>query len=200
MEKPWRKYSELADIELNFLSMAAQNAVPGAILMAGIFRGGDVIEVKKAVPNRHVIIVDSFEGLAKPEVEDVQGCADPVGAGAFAATFVEVMKTLNEFDCLRNIEPYKRWITPNTLKTIDLSPLAMVWLDLDHYAPTLACMRHFWQWLQPGGIMLTHDYGFERTPGIKRAADAFGGEWKHMAGCIWGRINVREGATDEAVP
>lgn len=198
MGHPWRSLSTLTDVELDFLANCAKTAVPGAIFMAGIFRGGDVIEIKKAAPDRHVIIVDSFEGLAEPKAKDC-ACSNPMRAGECKTSFIEVMKSLNEYGCLTGIEPYKRWITRHTLKTIEFSPLGMIWLDLDHYEPTLACMQVCWRWLQPGGIMLTHDYGFERTPGIKIAADEFGGEWQHMAGGIWGRINIREGLTDEDV-
>jgi hypothetical protein len=62
----------------------------------------------------------------------------------------------------------------------------MIWLDLDHYTPTLACMKKFWPWLAPGGLMLTHDYGFERCPGIRRAADQISADWQHMVGGIYG--------------
>ena len=55
-----------------------------------------------------------------------------------------------------------------------------MWLDLDLYEPTLACLKHFAPMMVPDGIMMTHDFGFEQTPGVEKACLEFGGKWKQV--------------------
>lgn len=40
-------------------------------------------------------------------------------------------------------------------------PLALVFLDSDHYESHLACLRSLWPLLSPGGLVVFHDPGFQ---------------------------------------
>lgn len=186
--KTWREFSLLSEDEINFLAETARNIPEGDIVMAGVFNGGDVIELFKVTEGKNnIIVIDSFAGLDMPSREDKESekpcqqgeCATEGGLRGFK-------KNLKQFDVKAEI--YKMWISMKTLQDIKQRPVSMVWLDLDHYSPTLDCMLYFWPMLINKGIMLTHDYHFFRTPGIDKAIADFGGEWIHKIGGIAGRI------------
>jgi hypothetical protein len=63
-----------------------------------------------------------------------------------------------------------------------LRPLCIMFLDLDHYIPTKACLDVFSKCVIDGGIIVVHDYDFVRCPGIKKCCDEFGGRWVKIEG------------------
>ena len=183
-EKAWRELSMLAHCELDSLAKLATGLPPGDIVIAGCSRGGDAIEIKKACPDRNVIIIDSFEGVSESGQEDIS--KEPLQKGEFAADLQDVIEAFNNHEIKQPFEIHKMWISDETLQAIERRPVAMIWLDLDLYAPTLACMRYFWPWLVDAGILLTHDYGFQRCPGIEKAVLEFGQRWGLLDGFIFG--------------
>ena len=58
---------------------------------------------------------------------------------------------------------------PETAEGLESVRFALVSLDLDLYAPTLAALRFFYPRLNPGGTILLHDYGNGRFSGVHRA-------------------------------
>jgi O-methyltransferase len=190
MERKWRELSLLAEVELDCLSSIIKIIPEGDIIMAGCYKGGDVIEIKRTCPDRNVIVIDSFEGADNPEPEDLVNVGIPRFKGECSADMREVIRNFTEHDIQKPFQIHRMWISDAALNLIVRRPLAMIWLDLDHYRPTLECMRYFWPWLQRGGVMLTHDYGFVRCPGVKQACDEFGETWVKLAGNIFGARKV----------
>lgn len=51
--------------------------------------------------------------------------------------------------------------------------IAFAYLDLDHYAPTLAALEYVWRRLSPGGLVLCDDYEPDKTMLASRAIVEF---------------------------
>ncbi len=50
---------------------------------------------------------------------------------------------------------------------------SFVHIDVDLYQPTLDCLNFFYNRMIPGGIIISDDYKWQHTPGVKRAFDEF---------------------------
>ena len=50
---------------------------------------------------------------------------------------------------------------------------AFVFLDLDLYEPTKACLEAVWDLVVPGGVVVFDEYGLQEFPGESRAVDEF---------------------------
>jgi O-methyltransferase len=53
---------------------------------------------------------------------------------------------------------------------------ALVSLDADLYAPTLAGLTYFYPRLNPGGVIILHDYNNTRFGGVRKAVEQFEAE------------------------
>lgn len=155
--------------------------------------GGDVIEMSMVVdPSvKSITVIDSFDGLNEANEEDL-ATDNPMVGGQCRCDMESVIEYLTAYDT-RNVFVYKMWITEESLKQVSKSRLSLLWLDLDRYMPTYSALKVFWNWLNDGGWILIHDYGFAHTPGVKTAVERFNTEfgipdlaWKHQVGGIWG--------------
>lgn len=193
-----RELTFLSDKELSFLEQSLLDVrhLNGNIVMAGVFKGGDVIAlgslIKKYNMNKRVIVVDSFRGLAAPCSRDL--LTHQTGEGTCDVGGVEVFKeNIAPYGVLDICDIYEMWIDNNSIKQVPAQSLSLIWLDVDHYTPTAACMHYFYPMLELGGIMLTHDFGVIldstviRTgalgtpcawPGVQEAASEISKEWK----------------------
>lgn len=176
-------YTALTETEINGLITAVRQAPKGNVVCAGVWKGGDVMAMRLAAPQRNIIAIDSFEGLASPHGQDKT--EHTMQAGEF--NIGGKINFENNFKIINLMPPkiYQMFITYDTLKEVTEDNIAMLWLDLDHYMPTKACLEFFKPRLVPKAIVMIHDYGFERCPGIKKACDEFGGSWVHFCGGIY---------------
>lgn len=172
----YTKYTIVVQEEIDYLCQTVAAAPLGDVVVAGTYRGGDVMAIMETNPDRRVVVMDSFQGLADAskgdEGEFVHQAGDfnVGGMDAYLRNFAESGYALPH-------EIYPLWITPETLKAVTLRPISVLWLDLDHYLPTRACISYFWDSLVLGGKMLTHDYDWDPCQGVKRACDDSGLAW-----------------------
>ena len=136
-------YTALVSSEIECLVKNINKAPKGIVVCAGTWRGGDLMAMIAAQPDRYFVVIDSFQGLTEPSTEDLggdefaqEGMFDIEGKENYIQNFVERDTRLPN-------EIHKMWITDDTIQTIKTQPIAMLWLDLDHYKPTLACLQHF---------------------------------------------------------
>jgi len=64
-------------------------------------------------------------------------------------------------------------IFPDTSDPIKKNTFSFVHLDTDLYDGTLQSLNFFYNRMQQGGIIMTHDYSDLLTPGVKEAFDLF---------------------------
>ncbi len=124
-------------------------------------------------------LVDSFEGLSKPDAADALASrlneqGDSVlgfayGQGEMAAPIEYARKAMRDFPAA---QIHKGWI-PEVLRELPDAEFAFVHVDVDLYAPTLACLEHFYPRLVRGGAILCDDYGSQSFPGAARAWNEF---------------------------
>ena len=182
----------LHETEIDCLIDTLQTAPEGVVVCAGVWKGGDLLAMINKFPERYFIAIDSFRGLS--EIKDVdetgegsnitKGQFDIGGRKTFENTFKEAGSRLPN-------EIHEIWINPDSLSKIDKQRIAMLWLDLDLYQPTKDCLEYFGPMMEPEGIILTHDYGFELTPGVKSACDEYSKDWVWVEGGIFRQGEIK---------
>jgi len=174
-------FTMIGKIGLDFMLNEVRQAPEGIVMIAGTCHGGDVMAIRKSSPDKHIVVIDSFEGLADPTETDgaeapPKGTHGPGGLDQYKDNFKIMGSRLPD-----NI--YKMWITEENLKEVTEANIGILILDLDHYAPTLVCLNYFYSRMLPNGRIIVHDYGFFKTKGVKKACEEFApNKWKQIAG------------------
>jgi Macrocin-O-methyltransferase (TylF) len=174
MSDRWTPYTILGGHEIDHLREMLRLAVPGPVFVAGTFRGGDVMAMMDVSPDRRFVVVDSFRGVGDP-IEAIDGSRHP--RGDFNVGGVEAYLGCFDRAGYPRPEVFEMYIDPDSIRSIPALAYALAWLDLDHYEPTYACIRHLWPQLAPGGVIATHDHGNANCPGIARACLGSGLSW-----------------------
>jgi len=172
-------YTALEKEEIAVIQTKAFTVPEGWIVIAGTYKGGDAMATRIVAPDKELLVIDSFEGLSKLTNED--DCEKLMKAGSFSNGGVEkYLKGFEEMNLESPDQVEKIWINEKNIKEIEERKISFLWLDLDLYEPTLACLKHFEPMMVEGGIMMTHDFGFEQTPGVEKACLEFGGDWSKV--------------------
>ena len=184
-------YTALEKEEIAEIQTKAFIAPEGWIVIAGTYKGGDAMSTRIVAPDRKLLVIDSFEGLS--ELKDEDDCEKIMKAGSFSNGGVDqYLKNFEDMKIHQPDEIEKMWINEKNIKEISKRKIAFLWLDLDLYEPTIACLKHFEPMMVEGGIIMTHDYGFEQTPGIEKACSEFGGKWKKVYSNMYQQIKNKE--------
>jgi O-methyltransferase len=115
-----------------------------------------------AVPGRHSVLFDSFEGL--PDAKVIDGPAalhwssqirEFDNCSSEEEWAAEAMKRVGQTD----LEIIKGWFE----KTVPVwakqqRRIAVLRLDGDWYDSTILCLEHLWPLVVPGGIVIVDDY------------------------------------------
>lgn len=151
--------------------------VSGDYAEIGVYRGATFFRMLKAaaMAGRRCHAVDSFAGMAEPTGGDGPVGAREYPAGKFdqdgpAAFTAELEK---QSGCASAVI-HCGWV-PEVLETIGCSQFALVVVDLDHYAPTLASLNWAWPKIVPGGLLVMHDWFPSKTTLASKAAVEFAG-------------------------
>lgn len=162
------RYSALA-LALNRIEV---DSIPGAIAEIGVFRGATSAFLRRASkPSRRLYLFDTFEGF--PE-SDLEGRSDL----RFRSTCVDaVLKRVGDTN---NVE-IRAGYFPDTAAGLENEHFALVMLDVDLYAASLATLEFFYSRLAPGGYFFMHDYNSpESESGVSRATDEFLADKREM--------------------
>ena len=138
--------------------------IPGAILEAGVYKGGSLYEIALATRSwgKQIYGYDTFTGL--PESEET---SDALDKGRFGdTTYDGVCAIFRPFD---NVSIYQG-LFPESFKRRALS---FAHLDMDLGGPTFHALQAIKSFMSAGGIIVLDDYGFPLTPGIKPAVSLF---------------------------
>ena len=177
-----KKYTSLTPYEINHLVNTVHSAPEGKIVIAGTYLGGDVMSTILTSPEREYHVIDSFEGLTDPEPEDM--CSNPCLAGEFNAGGLEKWKSNFIKEGFELPHTYQMFIDEQSIQSVNIDNIAVLWLDLDHYIPTKSCLDRFYNNVVEGGKILTHDYDFFKCPGVRKACDPYSKNWEipHLTG------------------
>jgi hypothetical protein len=141
---------------------------PGAFAEFGVCQGGSLDLLARLHPERLIYGIDSFEGLPEPGKYDTFH-----KKGDFALSILETAHLITWFR-EDKVEIIKGFSPEVFTKLPPHETFAFVHVDVDLYQSVKDAIDYFYPRLIPGGMMIFDDYGFETTPGAKKAID----EWK----------------------
>jgi predicted O-methyltransferase YrrM len=146
-----------------FMGVTRTQKVPGDVAEVGAYRGGSGKLICEAKGDRAFHMFDTFEGI--PRVDEID--AHLFRAGDFAASVEEVSAYLSRY---KDVHIYKGFF-PATAGPVEDKTFSFVHLDVDTYESTRDCLHFFYPRLNPGGVIISHDYTGVR--GVKKAFDEF---------------------------
>lgn len=163
---------------LNIYRMTRFTAhLSGDIAEVGVYRGGSAAIMAHFKGDRFLHLFDTFEGLPEPNKEK-----DILEKGSMNVTSEPVVHKL--------LAPYSGWKTykgifPSTSGPVEERAFSLVHLDTDLYDGTLQSLEFFYDRMQPGGVIMTHDYGDLLTPGVREAFDLFFSDKPEVVVELW---------------
>jgi hypothetical protein len=158
-------------------------SIEGAYAECGTLKGFSALLLAKLARSREpgftgrqMHIVDSFEVLSDPRIQDAVPDPTnrnrkifPAAKGAMAASLTHVQTVLSDYP---DMAFHKGWI-PEVLNDLPETRWAFVHIDVDLYEPTLGCLEYFVPRLAPGGIIVNDDYSSPLFPGGGLAWDEY---------------------------
>jgi predicted O-methyltransferase YrrM len=134
-----------------FNAVRASQTIPGEMAELGVFQGGTAaIMLAASSPTRHLYLFDTFAGLPSGEGK--------LDQGDYASPLEAVRARLATHAGRITFHPgfFPQSVTP----AVENATFSFVHLDVDIYDSTLAGLQFFWPRMNPGGIILSHDYPY----------------------------------------
>jgi len=147
-----------------FMLIKRTEKINGDIAEVGVYKGGSAKLISEAKGNKALHLFDTFEGL--PNLSNVDN-SKQFHKGEFSAIFEDTKESLKEYP---NIHFYKG-LFPFTADPIKNKRFSFVHLDVDLYESTLNSLKFFYQKMNKGGIIISHNY--IDTPGVRKSFDDF---------------------------
>lgn len=91
--------------------------------------------------------------------------------GEFASAPAEVQQYLGHDGIVYHVDRFPQ----SADEEMRGARFSFVHLDVDLYESTLECLRFFYPRLSPGGILISHDFGADRAPGVLQAFQEYFG-------------------------
>lgn len=182
---------ELFDVRSRCIGQLArrirQLRIPGSLAELGVYRGDTAWQMNALFPDRKLYLFDTFEGFDARDVVREQpraasGEASPhAKTGRFADTSPEAVMARMPHPQMVELCP---GYFPESLGQLGgresdglageaEDSFALVSLDPDLYAPTLAGLEYFYPRMSSGGAIVVHDYNNLQFEGVKRAVTEF---------------------------
>ncbi|MFA5392085.1 MAG: TylF/MycF/NovP-related O-methyltransferase [Candidatus Paceibacterota bacterium] len=147
-----------------FMLIKKTEKINGDIAEVGVYKGGSAKLICEAKGNKTLHLFDTFEGL--PNLSHVDN-PDQFHKGDFSVVFQDTKESLKEYP---NVHFYKG-LFPFTADPIKNKRFSFAHLDVDLYESTFNCLKFFYQRMNKGGIIISHNY--IDTPGVRKSFDDF---------------------------
>lgn len=157
----------------SFAKIAHSRRIGGDVCEIGVFRGEFSREINRVFPEKTCYLFDTFEGYDERDlqIDREKDYYDAPEKHLSLTTPELVMKKMPHPEkCI-----IKKGYFPETFDIGD-KRFCFVNLDLDLYAPVRAGLELVYPLLEPGGILVVHDYFFEHTKGVLAAVDEYSGK------------------------
>ena len=146
-----------------------KNKVSGAFAELGVHKGETARAIHYMDKDRIFYLFDTFEGFSEDDLAHENQTDDRFSTTMFADTSIDKVKMhINGNDNLR----FKPGFFPDTTEGLEAEQFALVHIDADLYAPTIAALNFFYPRLNKGGIIIVHDYN-HNWHGIPKAINEF---------------------------
>ena len=121
--------------------------IPGAIAELGVYRGRTSRLLRTLAPDRMLYLFDTFRGFPSKDLEAPDK--------RFSDTSIDsVKRVIGDLSRVVIRDGY----FPDTARGLENEQFALVMLDVDLFAPTLAGLEFFYSRMAPGGYIFSHDY------------------------------------------
>ena len=140
--------------------------IEGSFAELGVYKGETARIIHLMDPSRRFLLFDTFSGFAK---QDLDATGEEVNDVDFSDTDIEQVR---QFISGNENVIFHAGYFPETARNAGDEKFAFVHLDADLYAPTLAGLQHFYPRLQPGGVIMVHDYN-HNWEGVTKAVNEF---------------------------
>jgi O-methyltransferase len=141
--------------------------VPGDLIETGVWRGGATIfmrAVLKAyqVRDRKVWVIDSFEGLPRPNAEKYPADADDIHYTMqhLAVSLEGVQANFAKYGLLDDQVCFLKGWFKDVLPDLLVDKVALMRLDGDMYESTMDALTYLYPKLSRGGYVIIDDYGY----------------------------------------
>ncbi len=161
----------LSDSELA-LAVNEVKSVPGDFAEIGVFRGASLRRFAGHAAIQHRIVhgFDSFTGMNDPGEYDgtsyPKGKFDVGGLEGFLKNYFQDVPKAS----------YRLWqgFVPDSFTQFpeDIR-FSLIYVDLDHYYPTVLAIQWAWQRLNNGGILILNDFTSDTSQLASKAIDEF---------------------------
>jgi O-methyltransferase len=170
-------WKRLANVR-SCIESVLDDAVPGDLIEAGVWRGGTTIFMRgilaaHGVEDRRVWVADSFEGLPAPDEASF-----PLDARSklhlqpyLAVSESEVRSNFERYDLLDDQVVFLKGWFRDTLAGLEDERFAVVRLDADMYGSTKVSLEQLYPRLSIGGYLIVDDY--RSLPTCRRAVDDY---------------------------
>lgn len=145
------------------------NDKEGVFVEVGVHEGRTAQIIKKyANPNKEIMLFDTFEGLVYCNARlDGWYLVD----GMISSEYESVRKI---FENDKNVKLYKGVFPDSGREVLQGKKISFVHLDVDTYQSTYDSLVFLYDKIEPGGVIIIHDYtNNPHTPGVKKAVDLF---------------------------
>ncbi len=144
------------------LDTIREQNINGDVIETGVWRGGACIFMKKYLDlynmNKKVFVVDSFNGLPKPEIP--QDAGDKHHTNDYLrVSLEEVKKNFSLYNCLdENVIFLKGWFSDTLPNNTTINNLSLLRLDGDMYKSTMDVFESCYHKVSKNGFVIVDDY------------------------------------------
>jgi predicted O-methyltransferase YrrM len=149
-------------------------SIPGDLVECGTAQGGSAslmgLTLKRLDAHRTLWVLDTFEGLPPPTVEDPDWDVAKLYTGQCRASVAEVSALFERLGILSECHLVKGRFQ-DTLPGIGTPHIAVLHIDGDWYESVKVCLEELYDHVSPGGVIQIDDYGHWK--GARKAVDEF---------------------------
>lgn len=169
-----KKFVMLGEGQMGYIlkNLASVLDVPGDVVELGCNVGMTSSYLQRLIKatgtDKELYVYDSFEGLPDKRIEDG---ATPCKKGASAVLVSAFMRTFVNAGV--ELPVIAKGFFGDILDDRYPDKICFAFFDGDFYSSITDSFKKVYHKMQPGGIILVHDYEYEPFPGVKKACDDF---------------------------
>lgn len=156
--------SDVNEVYQIVCAVIAVRRIKGDIAEVGVYQGGTAKVIAEYKGEKSLYLFDTFEGFPKTGRHDIAFFRK----GMCSSEYEEVKSFFKNY---KGIYIYKGVFPQDTGKYIKNKRFSFVNLDVDLYESTLHCLQFFYDRMNRGGIIMSHDYS--AIPGVYKAFNDF---------------------------
>ena len=143
--------------------------ITGAFAELGVHKGVTAKAIHWMDVDRKLYLFDTFNGFDPRDLTVEVQQEDKFDPSNFSDTDVEIVRAyIGGNDNLI----FKKGYFPETTLSLEYERFALVHLDADLYVPTLEALKFFYPKMNPGGVIIIHDYN-HTWDGTPKAVNTF---------------------------